>query len=217
VYGAADVTIASLFVRLVAIMNAPSLSRKTAETGFMKRLLIVKTLHVSHRLCTFPFDRRSETWYIYVVGYIVLEDEMGESKIDHTYGLLIARMAHIHRIRIEEYLSQHNLHVGQEMLLKYLWNQDGLSQKEIGEFMGIQSATVTRMVIRMERSGFVERRTEPDDQRVSRVYLTDSGRSLQRAVEQGWMALEQQILADFSLEERLLLRRYLEQIYRNLS
>ena len=142
---------------------------------------------------------------------------MGESTIDHTYGLLIARLAHIHRTRIDEYLSQHHLHVGQEMLLKYLWNQDGLSQKEIGEFMEIQSATVTRMVIRMERAGFVERRTDPDDQRVSRVYLTERGRSLQPAVEQGWMAIEQQILADFPLEERLLLRRYLEQIYRNLS
>ncbi len=148
---------------------------------------------------------------------------MGDSKIDHTYGLLIARLAHIHRIRLEEYLSKQHLHVGQEMLLKYLWNQDGLSQKEIGELMEIQSATVTRMVIRMERAGFVERRTDPDDQRVSRVYLTERGRSLQpvrslqRAVEQGWMAIEQQILADFSLEERLLLRRFLEQIYRNLS
>src|SRR3989440_13075797 len=158
-----------------------------------------------------------QTWYIYIVGYIALEDEMGDSQIDHTYGLLIARLAHIHRIRLEEYLSKQHLHVGQEMLLKYLWNQDGLSQKEIGELMEIQSATVTRMVIRMERSGFVERRTDLDDQRVSRVYLTDSGRSLQHVVEQGWMALEQQILADFSLEERLLLRRYLEQIYLNLS
>src|SRR6266699_1816540 len=168
-------------------------------------------------LCSRLVDRLAEPWYIYVVGYIVLEDEMGESTIDHTYGLLIARLAHIHRTRIDEYLSKHNLHVGQEMLLKYLWNQDGLSQKEIGEFMEIQSATVTRMVIRMERAGFVERRTDPDDQRVSRVYLTQRGRSLQPVVEQGWMAIEQQILADFSLEERLLLRRFLEQIYRNLS
>ena len=142
---------------------------------------------------------------------------MSETRIDRTYGLLIARVALIHRTRVSEYLAKHNLYVGQEMLLKCLWNQDGLSQKEIADLLGIQAATATRMVIRMERSGFVERRTEPDDQRVSRVYLTDSGRSLQRAVEQGWMALEQQILADFSLEERLLLRRYLEQIYRNLS
>ena len=50
VYYAADVTIASLLVMLVAILHAPSLSRKTAETGFMKRFLIVKTMHGSHRL-----------------------------------------------------------------------------------------------------------------------------------------------------------------------
>ena len=142
---------------------------------------------------------------------------MSETKLDHSYGLLIARVALIHRTRISEYLSEHNLHVGQEMLLKCLWNQDGLSQKEIADLMGIQAATATRMVIRMERSGFVERRTDLDDQRVSRVYLTERGRRLQHVVEQGWMAIEQQILADFSLEERLLLRRFLEQIYRNLS
>jgi hypothetical protein len=33
-------------------------------------------------LCSRLLDRRSETWYIYVVGYIVWEDEMGDSQID---------------------------------------------------------------------------------------------------------------------------------------
>ena len=33
-------------------------------------------------LCSRLLDKRSETWYIYVVGYIVLEDEMGDTKID---------------------------------------------------------------------------------------------------------------------------------------
>ena len=33
-------------------------------------------------LCSRLLDRRSKTWYIYVVGYIVLEDEMGDTKID---------------------------------------------------------------------------------------------------------------------------------------
>jgi len=119
---------------------------------------------------------------------------MSQTKLDHTYGLLIARVALIHRLRISDYLREHNLHVGQEMLLKCLWNYDGLSQKEIADLMGIQAATATRTVIRMERSGFVERKTEPEDQRVSHVYLTDVGRSVQRAVEEGWIAIEQQIL-----------------------
>src|SRR6266852_2114512 len=142
---------------------------------------------------------------------------MSETKIDHTYGLLIARVALIHRTRVSEYLAEHNLYVGQEMLLKCLWNQDGLSQKDIADLMGIQAATATRMVIRMERSGLVERRTDPEDQRVSQVYLTDLGRSLQPEGEEGWLAIEQEILKGFSLEERLLLRRYLEQLHKNLS
>ena len=142
---------------------------------------------------------------------------MSATKLDHSYGLLLARVALIHRLRISDYLTEHHLYVGQEMLLKCLWNHDGLSQKEIADLMGIQAATATRMVIRMERSGFVVRKTDPEDQRVSHVYLTDVGRSLQSAVEEGWIAVEQQILEGFSLEERLLLRRYSEQIYKNLS
>src|SRR5205823_7646884 len=122
---------------------------------------------------------------------------MSETKLDRSYGLLIARLALIHRTRVSEYLSQHNLYVGQEMLLKCLWNQDGLSQKEIADLMGVQAATATRMVIRMEQSGFVERETDAEDQRVSHVYLTDLGRSLQTAVEAGWLAIEQQILQGF--------------------
>ena len=144
-------------------------------------------------------------------------DKVRETKLDHSYGLLIARVALIHRTRVSAYLSGLNLYVGQEMLLKCLWNQDGLSQKEIADLLGIQAATATRMVIRMERSGFVLRETDAEDQRVSHVYLTDLGRSLQSAVEEGWIAIEQQILEGFSLEERLLLRRYLEQLYKNLS
>src|SRR5437762_12916253 len=124
---------------------------------------------------------------------------MSKTKLDHSYGLLLARVALIHRLRISDYLSEHNLYVGQEMLLKCLWNQDGLSQKEIADLMGIQAATATRMVIRMERAGFVERKTDPEDQRVSRVYLTDVGRCLQSVVEEGWIAIEQKFVAGLSL------------------
>src|SRR5947209_9015981 len=33
-------------------------------------------------LCSRLLDRCSETWYIYLVGYIILENEMGDSQID---------------------------------------------------------------------------------------------------------------------------------------
>jgi DNA-binding MarR family transcriptional regulator len=69
----------------------------------------------------------------------------------------------------------------------------------------------------MERSGFLERRSDPDDQRVSRVYLTDAGRDIRAAVERIWTELEQVTFEGFSDEERETLETYLERIHRNLE
>ena len=72
------------------------------------------------------------------------------------------------------------------------------------------------MIRRMEKTGFVERRQDPDDQRVSRVYLTEAGRAVQADVREVWHTLEKEAFADFSQEERILLRRLLLQIRENL-
>jgi DNA-binding MarR family transcriptional regulator len=68
----------------------------------------------------------------------------------------------------------------------------------------------------MEAVGLVARKHDVEDQRVSRVYLTEAGRALQGDVEQTWRRLEEETFANFTLEERLLLRRFLLQMRENL-
>jgi DNA-binding MarR family transcriptional regulator len=82
--------------------------------------------------------------------------------------------------------------------------------------MRVQPATITKMIRRMEKTGFVERRQDPNDQRISRVYLTDAGRAVQEDVRQVWHTLEKEAFADFSQEDRALLRRFFRQIRENL-
>jgi DNA-binding MarR family transcriptional regulator len=72
------------------------------------------------------------------------------------------------------------------------------------------------MIQRMEKAGFVACRADPEDQRVSRVYLTDAGRAIQTEVEQVWSVLENETFAGFTLQERMLLRRFFLQIRENL-
>jgi len=38
----------------------------------------------------------------------------------------------------------------------------------------------------MEKAGFIERRDDPEDERISRVYLTDAGRDVRSEVEAVW-------------------------------
>jgi DNA-binding MarR family transcriptional regulator len=68
----------------------------------------------------------------------------------------------------------------------------------------------------MERAGFVERRQDTEDQRVSRVYLTDAGRNIRDAVEGVWRELEEQTFAGFSSEDGALLNQFLLRIRNNL-
>lgn len=134
-----------------------------------------------------------------------------------TVSYLLAQICKAQRGCADEALSEIGLHVGQEMFLVQLWEQDGLTQTQLAENMCVQPPTVNKMFARMESAGLVERRADAEDNRVSRVYLTETSRQLQQAVERAWGGLEERVLANLSLEERILLRRLLLQVYQNLA
>ena len=137
--------------------------------------------------------------------------------IKGTTGYMLAQACKFHRQRAEVLLNEIGLHVGQEMLLSGLWEKEGLTQTELADYVMIQPATVTNMLQRLERAGIVERRPDAEDQRISRVYATKKGRGLEEAVKEQWGKLEQESFAGFSVEERVLLRRLLLQVYRSLT
>ena len=134
-----------------------------------------------------------------------------------TVGYVLAQACKHHRQRADELLNEIGLHVGQEMLLCGLWEKEGITQTELAEYVMIQPATVTNMLQRLERRGFVERRPDIDDQRISRVYTTEKGRDMEEAVQEKWSQLEQESFGDLSVEEKVLLRRLLLQVYQNLA
>jgi DNA-binding MarR family transcriptional regulator len=92
----------------------------------------------------------------------------------------------------------------------------GLTHTDLAARLHVQPATITKMIKRMEKAGFLERRQDPDDQRISRVYLTEAGRAIQSDVLRVWHALEEETFAGFTQEERMLLRRLFLQMRENL-
>ncbi|MDP9455199.1 MAG: MarR family transcriptional regulator [Actinomycetota bacterium] len=109
------------------------------------------------------------------------------------------------------------LRVGQDMLLSRLWREDGLTQSELVERLGVEPATVSKVLSRMEGAGLVARRRDPRDARSSRVYLTERGRSLREPTSQAWEEAEERMLEGFAPEERVLLGRLLARVRENLS
>ena len=129
---------------------------------------------------------------------------------------LLAEICRLRHRRIHAFLGSLGLHRGQPSLLRALWEQEGLTHTELARRLCVQPATITKMVNRMEKAGFLERRPDPTDHRISRVYLTPSGRAIQADVERIWKALEQETFAGFDEEERDLLARFFRRIRENL-
>jgi DNA-binding MarR family transcriptional regulator len=129
---------------------------------------------------------------------------------------LLAHICRLHYHRARTRLEALGLYRGQPPLLYHLHEQDGLTHSELAERLQVTPATMTKMIKRMEKAGFVQRRPDAEDQRVSRVYLTDAGRAIKAEMLAALRALGEESFAGFSPEERDLLRRFFEQIRENL-
>jgi MarR family transcriptional regulator, organic hydroperoxide resistance regulator len=99
-------------------------------------------------------------------------------------------------------LAPLGLHTGQERLLAVLWEQEGLSQSELVARLAVQPPTVTAALQRLEREGFLRREPDPSNRRVSRVYLTDRGRSVEAPVRNIFSEAESRFLGELSAAER---------------
>jgi DNA-binding MarR family transcriptional regulator len=132
-------------------------------------------------------------------------------------NFLLGVIGRLQRTQMNEALTAVGVYAGQEMFLWHLWQEDGLTQSQLVERLCVQPPTVSKMLERMEKTGLVTRRPDPDDSRSSRVYLTEQGRKSQQAVSEVWKNIEQRLTEGLSLEERLLLRRLLLQVHENLT
>jgi MarR family transcriptional regulator, organic hydroperoxide resistance regulator len=141
---------------------------------------------------------------------------MTESPETESLDSLFAQICRLKHARIHTLLETLGLYRGQPSVLQALWEQEGLMHTDLARRLQVQPATITKMLQRMEKAGFVERRPDPDDQRVSRVYLTEPGRSVRAGVQQVWRQLEEEAFAGFTLPERVLLRRFFLDIRENL-
>ena len=137
--------------------------------------------------------------------------------IGETTGYLLARVCKAHRGSVGDALAEVGLHVGQEMVLLHLWQQDGLTPSELAGALGVEPPTVTNMLSRMERAELLERCRDPKDARCTRVYLTEKGRELREPVERRWDRVEERAFAGVSSEEKMLLRDLLTRLHYNIT
>jgi MarR family transcriptional regulator, organic hydroperoxide resistance regulator len=129
---------------------------------------------------------------------------------------LLGQICRLHHARAHTLLEALGLYRGQPPLLWSLAMDPGLAHSELAARLHVTPATVSKMVRRMEKLGIVTTRSDVDDQRISRVYLTEAGLALHaEAVEAGGQ-LGEEAFESFTDEELVALEGFLERIRSNL-
>lgn len=123
----------------------------------------------------------------------------------------------LHHNKAHNYLESLGLYPGQPPLLFILNKENGKSQRELAEMMNVKASTMNVMIKRMEKSGFIERKKDSEDARLSRVYITDMGKDVCKKSHIIMKELEEEMFYNLNREEEDLCRKLLLQIKDNLS
>jgi len=91
--------------------------------------------------------------------------------LDRDLMLLLHDVARLIRVEADKRSRVYGMTRARWVLLLWLERSPGLSQKEAADMLEVEPISVARLVDRLEASGLVERRPDPDDRRVWRLYL----------------------------------------------
>ncbi len=71
-----------------------------------------------------------------------------------------------------------NIRSGQHDFLYVISKNEGISQKELSEFLYVGKSTTAKAVKNLVENDYVKRIQDENDKRIYRLYLTDAGKKL---------------------------------------
>lgn len=79
---------------------------------------------------------------------------------------------------LQQRLRDHGVANGFWYVLRVLWENEGMSQRELAEAANLTESSTVIMLENMKKAGLVKRKKDPADGRRQRVYLTAKARRL---------------------------------------
>lgn len=117
-------------------------------------------------------------------------------------GYLANHMARLFAQGLQARIEPLGLSPGTFPTLLLLWEDDGLTQKELVARLDIEQATMANTLARMERDGLIRRRPHPADGRAQQVWLTRKAKALQEAATAAAKAQNRVALSRLREQER---------------
>jgi MarR family transcriptional regulator for hemolysin len=99
-----------------------------------------------------------------------------KTPIEREIAFNISDVARLLRTYADQRAREFGMTRAQWAVLARVERSEGLKQCELAEVLDLQPITLTRLIDRLCDGGLIERRSDPDDRRAKRLYLTPAAR-----------------------------------------
>jgi DNA-binding MarR family transcriptional regulator len=118
---------------------------------------------------------------------------------------------------LQDRLQPYGINVGAWRFLRVLWEEDGISQRELGLRVGMTAPTTVLALDRIEKRGLVVRVRNPGDRRLMSVRLTKKGKALRDELLPHAAEANAIACTGFSAQDVITLRRLLVAVRSNIE
>ncbi len=101
---------------------------------------------------------------------------------DASLGYQVRELNRAIQRALQARIAPHGATLGAWYFLRVLWEQDGLTQRELAQRTAMQEPTAMVALRGMQRAGWITRRPSADDRRRVGIHLTPAGRALREAL-----------------------------------
>lgn len=121
--------------------------------------------------------------------------------------------------RLSQALKENNIELTSEQftVLFYLWEKDGVCQRELSFKTGKDTPGMTRILDKLEKKDFIERRSNPEDRRHNLIYVTSNAEELKEQSTKIALLTLKEGLEGVDLDELNTCKKVLQQVQSNIE
>lgn len=120
----------------------------------------------------------------------------------HTFGFLIHDVARLRKALFDERMKDFGLTRSQWWVIGHLNRRDGVTQSELGRELDMSKVTLGGLLDRLEEKGWLERRTDAEDRRAKRIYLTRRLEGIRRGMDAAAVEINERCFTNVTKQDR---------------
>jgi len=140
-----------------------------------------------------------------------------EENFENNIGFLLHDVTRLMKRLFDKRMSTLDLTRSQWWVLNFLYFNEGINQSDFAVLLDIEKAPLSRLLYRMEKKGWIERRSDKNDKRIKNLFLSKKIKPLIVDMRDMANLTRQQALSGLSEKEQIMFRENLKKIKQTLS